>query len=64
MNRRGKRESLPISGENTDIKANLHKKGGKSGRAGTRTPDITDVNPENWVRIRDVILLKVERFNN
>jgi hypothetical protein len=39
-------------------------KRGKSGRAGTRTQDLTDVNPKIQDRVRDVILLEVESFNN
>ena len=35
-----------------------------SGRAGTRTQDLTDVNPKIQDRVRDVILLVLESFNN
>jgi len=34
------------------------------GRGGTRTHDLTDVNRYNENRVRDVILLVVELFNN
>ena len=36
----------------------------KGGRDWTRTNDLTDVNPTNTDRLRDVILLEVETFNN
>ena len=35
----------------------------KSGRDWTRTNDLTDVNPTNEDRARNVILLEVESFN-
>ena len=37
---------------------------GFCGRAGTRTQDLTDVNPVNGNHAHDVILLEVELFNN
>jgi hypothetical protein len=36
----------------------------KNGRDWTRTNDLTDVNPKNQGRVRDVILLMVESINN
>jgi len=36
----------------------------KNGRAGTRTQDLTDVNPVNGDHGRDVTSLEVESFNN
>ena len=35
-----------------------------SGRDWTRTNDLTDVNPNNWDRVRIVNLPEVESFNN
>jgi hypothetical protein len=40
------------------------KQKGKSGRGGTRTHDLTDVNPKIQGHVCDVILLEVESFNN
>ncbi len=42
----------------------MQTKGEKDGRAGTRTQDLTDVNPVDGDHVRNNILLVVESFNN
>jgi hypothetical protein len=44
--------------------ADLYQNGEKVGAAGLEPANLTDVNPENWDRVPDVILLVVESFNN
>jgi len=42
----------------------MYTKKEKSGRAGTRTQDLTDVNRWDRGYVRNVILLELEFFNN
>jgi len=65
MNHAGKQQLiLATSGGNIQHLGWFALIGGKSGRDWTRTNDLTDVNPNNKNRVRNVNLLEVESFNN
>ena len=56
-----KHKYVPVKGEVLPISVRLWK---YDGRAKTRTQDLTDVNLKNRDRVRIVILLVLESFNN